>query len=288
VKRHIYNDLKSKTRPTTDFLRSLNTNEARHELTRLVLEKVDALGMRKPGIIDPFGGRIPDHGVFLKEHGGLFNLSLDRIDNTKDHPVPGPDPLANLRFGILGMNVKCSLDKAPEYGFTGGADTCDLLRKLFHAEVPAAAIEQAIQGESYISKQDQGKQVWSCLGQGALHIYNKKKKDGTWKDPKCRAAFPNARAFYEHVLDLYKKQRGQCALQRVLFADRTACKDHPFKASIDAIDPRLGHVPGNLRIVCAFLNGVNRDVQKKHADPRDPPTSWTEDLWQFYIDSKIL
>lgn len=40
-----------------------------------------------------------------------------------------------------------------------------------------------------------------------------------------------------------------------------------------------------LRIVCAFLNSINHDKRKKHTDPRDPPTSWTESLWQYYIDA---
>jgi hypothetical protein len=263
-------------------LRSLNNNQAKHTLTQLLLERMAVLGLRNPGYVDPFGGHIPDDGVYLKRHGGLFNFSPDRIDNAKDHFVDGPDPFVNIRFGILGMNVQSSLDKAPEYGFTGGADTCAILRNLFHAEVPEAAIAKAIQAESYLSKYVQGTQVRSCLGKCADSIYNAKKK-GKWKYPLCRAAFPNTRAFYEHVLVLYKDQRAQGCLSRVLFADRTARDKHPFKVSIDAIYPPKGHVPHNLRLVCAFLNSTNRDKDKKHTDPRDPPTAWSEDLWHYYI-----
>ena len=173
------------------------------------------------------------------------------------------------------MNVSCSLDKAPEYGFDGGSKTCDLLRKLYHAEVPKDAINKAIEGESYLSKQAGGKQVYSCLGERS------KTRN---VDPLCQQHFSTQREYYNHIFELYKAQKAQCLLSKILFLDCNACNYHPFKPSVDAIKPELGHVPGNLRIVAAFLNGANHDKKKKK-DPNDPPTSWTKELYEFYINA---
>lgn len=53
--------------------------------------------------------------------------------------------------------------------------------------------------------------------------------------------------------------------------------------SIDAIQPTLGHVPGNMRIVCRFLNPVCRDKDKTYDDPHDGPSQWTPELFRQYF-----
>ena len=56
-----------------------------------------------------------------------------------------------------------------------------------------------------------------------------------------------------------------------------------MQMSIDAIDARKGHVQGNMRLVCLFLNPANRDKDKKYDDPDDPPTNWTTELYNKYF-----
>ena len=62
----------------------------------------------------------------------------------------------------------------------------------------------------------------------------------------------------------------------------------PWKASLDAIDPKRGHVRGNLRWICVFLNATNysktRTVARgsRHQTP-NVPTAWTPRLFKQYI-----
>ena len=60
-------------------------------------------------------------------------------------------------------------------------------------------------------------------------------------------------------------------------------KGSPFQMSIDAIQPTLGHVPGNMRIVCRFLNPACCDKRKTHEDPEDGPSQWTPELFRQYF-----
>ena len=277
---HIRDDHRS-TRRTTRFLTSIDNYEGRRRMTLSIMEKVDTLGMREPGFVDPLGGVVPN-GVLMFANGGIFQLSLDRINNRQHHLLHGSDPLSNLRFGMLGTNVPSSLDNAPEYGFKGGLDAsyyCAILRKLHDQPTSAADIKKALERENYVSKTVRGgKHVYSCLGQSAHNIFQ--------CDTECQAAFPNARAFHKYVFEILEKQQAKCPLQKMLFADRTACDYHPFKPSIDAIKPTLGHVRGNLRIVCAFLNNTNMDKRKTNPRSSDQPSSWTPELWKNYIGAR--
>ena len=48
--------------------------------------------------------------------------------------------------------------------------------------------------------------------------------------------------------------------------------------SLDAIDPRKGHVPGNLRWICWFLNSGNWDKDKTFDSEDDHQTWWTKEF----------
>ena len=64
--------------------------------------------------------------------------------------------------------------------------------------------------------------------------------------------------------------------------------DRMFKMSLDAIDPRKGHVSGNLRWVCSFLNSINQDKAKQIEVDNgwSTVTSWTKEIFNEYIGSE--
>ena len=49
-----------------------------------------------------------------------------------------------------------------------------------------------------------------------------------------------------------------------------------FRMSLDAIDPRLGNVRGNLRWVCQFRNNANSDKDKTHGE-----SAWTSESFRW-------
>lgn len=53
--------------------------------------------------------------------------------------------------------------------------------------------------------------------------------------------------------------------------------------SVDAIDPLKGHVRGNLRLICQFLQAGARDKSKKTVDTDDGPSQWTPALFRAYV-----
>ena len=57
--------------------------------------------------------------------------------------------------------------------------------------------------------------------------------------------------------------------------------------SVDAIDPLKGHVRGNLRVICLYLNNTNRDNDKKHHDENDAQSAWTTDKHDEYMGIEI-
>ena len=58
---------------------------------------------------------------------------------------------------------------------------------------------------------------------------------------------------------------------------------HPFGMSVDAIRPSKGHVKKNLRIVCFFMNSINRDNDKKRRDKNDGQSIWNRRSFQRYL-----
>ena len=59
--------------------------------------------------------------------------------------------------------------------------------------------------------------------------------------------------------------------------------NRPFAPSLDAINPRNGHIPGNLRWICSFLNNSNCDKKKIEDYVDDKPTSWSKALFKTYV-----
>jgi hypothetical protein len=69
-----------------------------------------------------------------------------------------------------------------------------------------------------------------------------------------RFLFPSDAAAQEHALELMKKQEGQCALTglKLLLDDEPG--DDQCRYSLDRIDSAKHYEPGNLQVVCKFVN----------------------------------
>ena len=99
VRRNVRNDkrmLPSIVSPTSAQIHDLTVQLARAYL--------------KMGRTDNLGGRLPETGLVLRPHSGIFQLSLDRIidkDEEGRHAVHFPDlTLANVQMVPLGVNVR--------------------------------------------------------------------------------------------------------------------------------------------------------------------------------------
>ncbi len=66
--------------------------------------------------------------------------------------------------------------------------------------------------------------------------------------------FPSDADAHEYALDLMKKQAGRCALTalRMLLDDETGAEQ--LRCSLDRIDSSRHYEPGNLQVVCKFVN----------------------------------
>lgn len=61
----------------------------------------------------------------------------------------------------------------------------------------------------------------------------------------------------EHLCHLWTRQNGRCAVSGLLFTDERfedALVKHPYRASLDRIDPLRPYVEGNMRLACTAAN----------------------------------
>ena len=72
--------------------------------------------------------------------------------------------------------------------------------------------------------------------------------------------FGSSKDVFRSGFELFRDQRARCAVSGI------GMERNP---SLDAIDPRKGHVKVILRWICRIWNTVNRDKDKKHEDPHD-------------------
>jgi hypothetical protein len=89
-----------------------------------------------------------------------------------------------------------------------------------------------------------------------------------------------------YVYDLFDKQRAICNKKTDFLMDQHAGtkrikgSTNPFQPSLNAIIPRLGHRPGNLEWVCAFVNSQDHD--KKNDIDDGMPTGWQKTSFKSY------
>ena len=125
--------------------------------------------------------------------------------------------------------------------------------------------------------------------ENVLEISHKKTRNGkktplnshahnTWAHDKlCKGAFDTYQDYWQHMLVLLKKQEGLCAVAKIPLS----LESGPWLMSCDAIDPLLGHVPDNLRLVCLYNNP--QDFSKLNKDLTDTtPHSLTTEIHDEY------
>lgn len=61
----------------------------------------------------------------------------------------------------------------------------------------------------------------------------------------------------EHLVRLWDRQQGRCAVSGLPFSEERfedALVKHPYRESLDRIDPRRRYLEGNMRLVCTAAN----------------------------------
>lgn len=234
----------------------------RRELARLVYQKWQSMTRG----CDDAGGVLSDK--LLLQPYSLFQLSLDRKDNTRPHFVN--DGLSNVYFVALGINTAANIVSR------WGGNTCQHLKD----KVSESHSVQPSQIETLISRCSLPVR-YSAVKRSGKRIF--------YKDKLCRAAFESCASFMQYAIHLFSQQRGFCAVSNIFMDEDVHTRSNDalgtataFQPSLDAIEPRLGHVRGNLRWVCRFLNSVNASKRNVYAE-MTTPTSWTRSIFYRYI-----
>ena len=247
---------------------AMDNLETYHMIARQICEYMNAKGMfAKENVTDDNGGFIR-HGFVFESHGGLFNLSFDRIED--NYTVNGqtfrklhyPDPenaLENINVVAFMANVQCKAStKMIQETYDIYKNKSEEQRKKEFEEVLEFSHKKTKNGER-TPLYGHAKNIWT-------------------KDEQCKGAFDTAKAYWKHMLVLLKKQKGICAVAKI---PMSAFGSGPWKISCDAINPLLGHVPRNLRLVCLYNNP--QDFSKLNKDLTDTtPTSLTTEIHDEY------
>jgi hypothetical protein len=255
------------------------SNEQRNDITQEILETLKATNRLRSSLndepcFDDMGGFLP-FGFDFHSHS-LYQLSLDRIENYEEdaHGKRIRKPhfkwneeqktwLKNIRLIIKGLNHCTNPSSVKDYP--------TFMRQRIHMDRQNIDTEQRALLARLNKTRWNGKNLlpYSC----AHHIYH--------RDALCRVQFPTFKTFWDHARQLLIDQGYRCPISTLLMRDTCKSKSgcRMFAPSLDAIDSRRGHVRGNLRWICSFLNCINRDKDKKEDYPDDRPTQWQQELF---------
>jgi len=237
-------------------LDEMNNRETHHMIAQQICEHMNKEGMfANENVTDDNGGLIK-HGFVFEGHGGLFNLSLDRIEDEytvngqtfhKLHYTNLENALENIRVVALMANVAYKA-------------TTKMIQDRY----------DVYKNKSVEQRQEEFKKVLEfsnkkCHNRKATPLYNHANK--TWgTDKQCQGAFATPEAYWKRMLVLLEDQEGLCKVAKIPLS---AFGSGPWLMSCDAIDPLLGHVPDNLRLVCLYNNVIDTSKQNKDlADTR--------------------
>ena len=243
-------------------LLAMDNRENYHMIASQICVHMNKEGMfASEDVIDDNGGLIR-HGFVIRPHGGLFALSLDRIEDEytvngqtfyKLHYPNLENALENINVVALMANVQCKASKV------------EIQQKVTDFE-----------NKSVEQRQEEFENVWNISQKTKLNYKSTPlycHAHHTWKnDDECQVAFPDTptekgfKAYWQHLLGLLKKQEGLCAVAKIPMS----LESGPWKISGDAIDPLLGHVPDNLRLVCLYNNPTNTSKRNKDLTDNTP------------------
>ena len=267
VRRSIYNDKKRGRGGDVDDV---------HAMAEIIFKRASGR------TIDDNGGNIVGPCALVFQPFSLFSLTLDRIDDALPHFVD--HSIDNICITIRGMNTWCSLPK--------GKECCALLRAEIQRTVPESEVEETLAREKKSMSNALARRYGQKVRMNILYT----SVQGAYKtDPKARAAFGTVKAMFAHCYNIYAQARARCAISGIFLSGHAYSQEksangksipHPFQPSVDAIEPTLCHVPGNIRIVCRFLNPVDRskgDVHRAIRINNNAPQQWTPALFKHYV-----
>ena len=247
---------------------------------------------------DDYGGYL-SHGFSLHAHS-LFKLSLDRINNSKKHFVDGG--LSNIRLIIQGMNHRtnpCNFSIREMRKKNTDPIDKNIQQQLLH-RVNNTSRRKLIPYSSAIYSFHKKYTLTElrniCTSNGLTKEGTREDLVGRLKekniikneycDP-CRNHWSNIPEMWNYYKNLLCQQKFVCPITNFLMSD-TSDNSSPgkrlFAPTLDAYpDTNKGHVPGNIRWICSFLNNSNFDKQKNENFEDDEPTAWNKKLWMEYL-----
>lgn len=203
----------------------------------------------------------------FKQHGGLFKISLDRINNNYPHFYGSMDPFQNVRDVPLCLNTRCNpLNHYDNFKQT----VLDQIKLPCDLDLGALMYNKSI-----------------CY-KGIYSIWNSKRKvNNQVEHDLLKDMFGDFKNFKSYCKKVLEDQDYRCAITGIYLLngmyDTISDEEKVFSMSINAIDPKVGHVKGNIEWVCRFINVTNREKDKKVHHKHDPPNAWTKDLFEKYF-----
>jgi hypothetical protein len=258
------NDKRKKSRWSKEDNQELDArdNKIRHEIAIQMYERWQDMGE-----YDDAGGYIK--GKLHLMRCSLHKLSADRIDNDRPHFIG--NGLSNLNLVSAGINTRCNIVSIY------GNKTCEMLRERIKKIITQAEIQVILEREKKSGFRCDGKSINNVVYASCLSAYN---RDG-------KLYFASVGEMFTYVYDLLVQQKAICARTKFLMDEHVGTKKrlknstNLFQPSLNAINPSLGHRPGNLEWVCAFVNSVDND--KKNNKKGDVATGWTKESFKSYI-----
>ena len=238
--------------------------------------------MKNLPCFDDVGCYMPN-GFWLDTHS-LFAISLDRIDKTNPHfDLDAQGQLVcNVRLTMSGINYGTNVTDVP--------DLPALIREKLNEKHTQEQVDRLLE-EGKVRNDKK-----SILYSSAKGAWNSR------RDKKPREHFKSMHEFFDYCYDLAEEQKMVWGDEHggILMSDTFATpKDKRYFApSLSAIDPRKGHVPGNLEWIPRCFNNTCCDKKKTIDDSDDPhrqDTQWTTmlvrqcfgDHWNRRIDEAI-
>ena len=241
-------------------------NDIRHDIAVQMYKRWNSIGD-----YDDAGGYIKG-GLHLRSFS-LYRLSADRINNNRPHFLG--NGLGNLNFVSSGINTQCNI--VSRYG----KNTCSFLRERSRKPITDSEIEIILKREKKSASKHDGKRVINVVYSSCNRAYI---KDG-------HKYFKSRTEMFKYAYELLVKQRAICPVTDFLMDEHCGTKltkegKRIFKPSLNAKTPSLGHSPGNLEWVCAFVNSSDREKENDIND--GVPTGWTKSLFKSYIGIETL
>jgi hypothetical protein len=283
VRTHINHDIRLK-RYTLDQIAYLKEdfNKTVHGYGRQLLDVVIKRGLLNPGSIDDAGGYL-HNGLLLPKHSGIHQLSLDRIRNDLPHIVLGESITKNLRFVALGMNTQANIVSS------NGNETCDIIRAKVKAGKKATpeVLNHIVSETRKMLCTNDNKLFKTCSSghqrETKLHQKGSNNIEIANAMNKFHEQFPDNQSLYMHALKLYRKQKGRCAVSKIIMDTRGEPGNNCWQVSLDAISPKKLHVKDNLQLICRFVNCTNTEKLKSNYDANDTSGRWTTKSLYNYI-----